>query len=681
MKNDAEACRYAERGIRGGPAGCLNLRPLPSMSGSRLKRPMALAKNKEIAFIIALLLLCPLALADENWVEKLPSGWIRSFPSEDKIPSSSHYPTAGAAYLLDEDILYAADKIEVVVVIMKIFDRRGYDYAEVVTPFYRQAELLEVRGRTRKKDGTVIELGQEDIHEISVSKDLKRKRFTLPGVEDDCLIQYEIIHRSRAYNLSGIRYFQNEEPTLLSRFNLIVPKDLQVIYYDSPPGILDTARKTPLHSEKTSLYTFVKSDLLARETESAMPPLFNYSPSLAFSITAPKEEEELAVSWENVSKWYFETIQAHFAPSGNVKRLARKLTRECVEEKEKVEKIFYFVQSHFKADFPSRSIFDQAEAIFNRQVGSSAEVSGTLYALLKSVGVESTPVLVPNREMVIDLPEVPMLDWFSHLLLRVKAEEQDLWLDPSRATNCLDCISEVYQGVDGLLIQQSGGKLISTPLVEYVENLRRSVVYVSLAEDGSVDCESQEIYSAPRSGKIKSVLRNQTISERRDDLAKRIRLYCPGALLDSFQLGDLYSYVGDFEIYCKFNSSHYVQRNDSVFYLNPNILNRDVTAKDFAEPARVFPIMFDQIKADVDSSVISIPSSYKVLCVPDPVSLETDFGKFNTEYQLQENSIVYKRTFIIKKLLVAQSIYRDVKNFLNQIFEEDQKLITIRKPG
>jgi len=195
--------------------------------------------KKKIAFALAILFLCctKLIFGDDNWVEKLSSGWIRSFTPENQIPSSSDYPTAGAIYLLDEDIFYVADKIEVRVVIMKIFNRRGYEYTKVATPFYRKDESIEVRGRTRKKDGTTVELKEEDIHEISVSKDLKRKKFTLPGIEDDCLIHYEIIYRSEKYPLSGIRYFQNEEPTLLSRFNLIVPKDLQTIPQKRSPFI------------------------------------------------------------------------------------------------------------------------------------------------------------------------------------------------------------------------------------------------------------------------------------------------------------------------------------------------------------------------------------------------------------------------------------------------------------
>jgi hypothetical protein len=362
-----------------------------------------------------------------------------------------------------------------------------------------------------------------------------------------------------------------------------------------------------------------------------------------------------------------------------MKKLAKRLTQEITNDKERVEKIFYFVQSHFKTDFASRSIFDPAESIFSRQVGSSAEVTGIIYALLKAVEIESTPVLVPNGKIVIDLPDVPMLDWFSHLLLKVTLDGEDLWLDPLHQTNSVNCISPEYQGVDGLLVQESNGKLQKMPSIHHSENLKVSITNLNLRADGSIDCESREIYSPCRSAEMKNLLRSQTTFEREDELAKRICEYCPGAMLDSCGFNDLYAYGQDFAIDCRFHSSHYVQRADDLLYLNPNILNRDETAKDFAQPVRIFPIMFDQVKTDIDSVAINLPTTYEVANLPEPIHLENDFGEFRTEYEISGNQLVYKRLLKIKRLLVPQGEYKEVKGFFNRIFEEDQKSIAIER--
>jgi|GEM_PF-1344838 len=621
---------------------------------------------------------CAASWGDDNWVEKLPEGWIRSFPAENQIPLSSDYPSAGAVYLLDEGIYYVADKIEVRVVIMKIFNRRGYRYAQVTTPYYRENESVEVRARTSKKDGTIVDLNEEDVHEILESKDLRRKKFTLPAVEDDCLIQYEIVYRSSRHTLSGIRYFQSDEPTLLSRFNLIVPEHLKVIHFDSPPGILDTTKERFVDSEETALYAFAKRDLLPYETEAFMPPLFHYSPSLAFVITVPQDDEKIAASWENVSRRYFETFDTHFSPTGEMKKLAKNLTREVTDDKEKVERIFHFVQSNFKTDFASRSIFDPAESIFNRQVGSSAEVAGIIHALLRSLEIESTPVLVPDRKIVIDLPDVPMLDWFTHLMLTVEVDGEKLWLDPLYQTNGLNNVSPEHREVDGLLVRESGGKLDKTPSLDCSENLRLSIIGIDLAADGSIDCQCREVYSPSGSAATKDLLRRQTMLEREDELAKRICEYCPGAILDSHRFDDLYAYGGDFELRYGFHSSHYVQSADSFIYLNPNVTNRNETAEDLAHPGRVFPVMFDQLKTDIDSVVINLPASHELTSVPQPVELRYDFGEFSATYEIHDDRLVYNRLLRIKELLIPQSRYNDLKSFFNQIREQDEKFVVVK---
>ena len=646
------------------------------------KSEKALVIKKTILLLVISFLFFPwhrTARCEASWVEKPPDDWIRSFPPEAQIPSSSDYAGAGAVYLLDEDIFYVADKVEVRVVIMKIFNHRGYKYAQVTTPYYRENESVEIRGRTRRKDGTVIQLNGQDVHQISLSDDLKKKRFSLPGVEDDCLIHYEIVYRSKRYSLSGIRYFQNDEPTVLSRFNLVVPHHLRVLSCDSPPGVLDTAKEISAHSEAVSLYTFAARNLLARQTEPHMPPTFESLPSLAFAVTGADQGTELHASWDNISRWYLETLERHFIPSQQMKKLAKSLTKESAGRRETTERLFYYVQSHFKMGFPSRSIFDTPQTIFDRQAGSSAEISGILYALLKSVGIEATPVLVPDRGVVTRLPDVPMLDWFSHLLLKAQADGEDLWLDPYYATNGLNCISEPYRDVDGLLIQPEGGKLIRTPGLNQSENDKVTVTRLDLDSAGNIQCEVREVCSLHRSSTIKSVLRDQTIQERREGLAKRICEHCPGAILDTCLFDDLYDYGKDFNIRYRFHSAHCVQSADSLMYLNPSVLTRDETATEFFEPSRIFPIMFDQLSKDVDTVIVNLPPACRVADLPEPVHLANDFAEFHAAYSTADASVLYVRTFVIKKLIIPAASYQDVKRFFDQVLAQDQRFIAVRR--
>ncbi len=638
--------------------------------------------NKALLCLLAAFFICEAKAvpSDENWVENLPQEWIRSFPEENQIPSSGKYPNAGAIYLLDEDIFYFADKTQVKVVIMKILNRRGYEYAEITTPVYQEDESIQVRGRTSRKDGSVVELREEDIHEVSLYQDLRKKKFTLPAVEDDCLIHYEIVYHCNNYPLVGIRCFQNDEPTLLSRFNLILPRALELIYHDNPPGILDTTRDviTPKSSPVT-LRTFAKRDLPALETEPFMPPSFDYLPSLAYCVSASQANEEPRASWESTSGWYFEMVEEKLKPGGNIKKVAKNLTKECESAKEKLEKIFYFVEENFRINFPSRFVFNEAQTIFDRRNGTSAEVSGVLYAMLKAIEIQTTPVLVPDRQKAWKIPDVPMLDWFDHLMVKVDLDNQEIWLDPSYETNRIGHVAERYQGMDGLLIQKSDGKLVKTPSSDYMENLRTCVADVKLSEGGEINCSVLEIYSLPRSARVKSHFKRKNVMERKDELAQEISEYCPGALLDTSRFADLYDFDSDFRIFYKYHSPYYVNQANEMLYINPNILHREETAREFSQPTRIFPIMFDQVKVDIDSVNLVIPSGHEIVSLPEPVHLDSEFGEFSTQYQVEDGLIICTRKLAIKELLVPSNSYREIKDFFNQVFEENQKDVVLKK--
>ena len=164
-----------------------------------------------------------------------------------------------------------------------------------------------------------------------------------------------------------------------------------------------------------------------------------------------------------------------------------------------------------------------------------------------------------------------------------------------------------------------------------------------------------------------------------DELAKEITKYCPGALLDTSLFADLYDFDSDFQISYKFHSPYYVNQADEILYINPNILRRDETAKEFSQPTRIFPIMFDQVKVDIDSVSLIMPSGYEIVSLPEPVYLDSDFGEFSTRYQAEDTLIIHTRRLAIKKSLIPSSSYKEIKSFFNQIFEEDRKVISIIK--
>ena len=84
---------------------------------------------------------------------------------------------------------------------VRILNADGRAWGDVEVPVFHSEQKVErVEGRTILPDGTIIELTKDQVFESEVikTKDVKYKQttFSLPGVTDDCIVEYIYICRS-----------------------------------------------------------------------------------------------------------------------------------------------------------------------------------------------------------------------------------------------------------------------------------------------------------------------------------------------------------------------------------------------------------------------------------------------------------------------------------------------------
>ena len=121
-------------------------------------------------------------------------------------------------------------------VTMKLFNQRARALAEVNLPFNASYQSIKVlKARTIKKDGTVLSVRPDDLRVSSpftdylMYDDAQAMGFSLPGIEDDCIIDYTWQEITRPLLMPGQFWtywrFNGEEPVLLSRYTLTAPAE------------------------------------------------------------------------------------------------------------------------------------------------------------------------------------------------------------------------------------------------------------------------------------------------------------------------------------------------------------------------------------------------------------------------------------------------------------------------
>ena len=155
----------------------------------------------------------------------------------DSAPLASQYPNAGFVNLVDEAkqvIKPDGSWTTTTRVTAKVFNDRGRSIANVHLAYNSAFEKIKIlRARTIKKDGTVVNVKQEEMREVSpfagfaMYSSVKAKVMIMPAVENDCIIDYEWQVSGRTSLMPGqfyaVWYFQSREPTVLSRYTLEIP--------------------------------------------------------------------------------------------------------------------------------------------------------------------------------------------------------------------------------------------------------------------------------------------------------------------------------------------------------------------------------------------------------------------------------------------------------------------------
>ena len=122
-----------------------------------------------------------------------------------------------------------------------------------------------------------------------------QKVFTLPAVEDNCIIEYRYQITIRSQTYGSFWRFQSTIPVQISRFNLVKPAQWELDYrvYD----INIEPRTSSLSAGQVKSLTWEARDMDRLKSEIAMPSMNELGARLSLRPVGVK-------SWQDISNWY-----------------------------------------------------------------------------------------------------------------------------------------------------------------------------------------------------------------------------------------------------------------------------------------------------------------------------------------------------------------------------------------
>lgn len=428
-------------------------------------------------------------------------------------------------------------------------------------------------------------------------------------------------------------------------------------------------------------YTALK--MLAQKEEPSSPSRSNLFAKVMVGLEFFNLEgiDGNARTWTEFGKWYSEEILKGTTDlSEETKAKIKALVGVETDPIKKAQIIYKYVQE--KSRYVSIQVGIGgwkpmlASDVDRLGYGDCKALSNYTKALLKVVDVPSYNVVLYGNPRKRDIETDFVSMQGNHMILAVPNKDKYVFLE---------CTSQVdpfgYQGTftddrNVLIMKPDGGEIVRTKIYEDTGNTQISKGAYSIAENGDF---SGKIGIVSEGSQYNQKFHNDKLSPT--EIEAFYKDYW--STINNLKIKkvtfkndtDKISFTENAEI----SASNYgnLSANKMMFAVNAyNQFTQSI--KRIRNRKNPFEIQRGSI--DIDEIEIALPTNFSIEFLPQNVEINGKFGEYRTEIIKKDNNIIiYKRKFFMKKGLYTNKEYDEFRLFMEQISRNDNAKIILTK--
>jgi hypothetical protein len=608
--------------------------------------------------------------------------WGKINPEELQMTSFPEDPDADAIILFDKGEYIFGYVYPVTLRVhkrVKVFNKRGAEFANISIPFHHGEKIEGVEGFSVTRDGREYHLDSKQIF-TKQGEYWDEVVFSLPGVEEGSVFEYRYERGGKNVFFLTPWYFQNEIFTKFSQITLNVKPGWLYSYFFRNPGMAKTEPKVQAITTGTE-YVWTFENLPPIKEEPYVFCMNDYRMAVYFEESGYESifyQDRYAFNtwekWGNLVDGFYKSLEYD---KSKIDQKAKELTQNAATDSEKVANIYDYVRQ--KIDWNGeRGIFNLDKKFFGsfmtRQEGTGAEKNLLLLKLVQAAGIQAHPMLISTHDNGRVIRDKPGLIQFNHVIVRVKLEEQIL---------CLDAVERLYpygmlpvNDLEGYGLMLDGDKSYLTYISgDKVGSIKYTATKAKVSEEGDLACSTAVCYQ----GYYSPLARKQIMEKGKEEFFKqKVKDLAPSTVLDKIEHTSLDSINHPLEMSISFSADHYGQLTGEDFYINPTLFSRLAT-NPFESESRKYPVDFPYPITEIEDTELIIPDGFQVKEIPANVDREIRGIKFNKTYTVEGGRIKSHRQVAITQLLFPVSQYQELRNLYQEIIRADQLLVILTK--
>jgi hypothetical protein len=519
--------------------------------------------------------------------------------------------------------------------------------------------------------------------DVSFYSGEREKEFEFEDLKEGAVTKITVKRLHKDPHLLGRYVFSRNIPLKQKIFSLKAHKQINMGIYES--NIQDSLIHFEQYDEgEYKVYEWKMQDQDQLEVYGQERYNLHYEPHVVPYIKSYKLGDSTISFMRNADdlyRWYSSLIsQVDLTANEEMTALANELTDSLSNQKEKVERVYQWVQANIKyiafGDGYGGFIPRDPKLVYKRRFGDCKDMSSILISLLQSIGIKAHFTWVGTRIIPYQYTELatPVVD--NHMIVTYFLRDSTYFLD---ATD-----KHLKFGWGGYNVQ---GKQVLISLDE--ANYKIDSIRILPAEaNAEVDTAYMKIQDEKLTGTGNLMLTGYLAEEVYDRYEGRDEKKRKELIMYSFQKGSNkyklldynlnYDKIGKdrLDIDYTFEIESYVKQFDDKTYINMNLTKQ---IKDYKiDESQNVPRFFDYKNLINKHYILDLGDQLEVLSVPENQSVENDLAKFSVSYEQKGKALHYKLFFKQKITQLEKADFKEWNKTIEELSKALNESVTLK---
>jgi len=329
--------------------------------------------------------------------------------------------------------------------------------------------------------------------------------------------------------------------------------------------------------------------------------------------------------------------------------------------------------------------------VFSKNYGDCKDKANLMRALLKSLGIESHPVIIYSGDPNYVRQEWPSPHQFNHAIIAVKVSDQTdaptvikhpalgrlLIFDPTDDDTPVGDLPGHEQGSYALIVAGEAGDLVKMPVTPPEANRLERTVEAELGADGALAATVRERSFGQAAVKERRLFKRAARPQYAKNIERWITQTAPSANVLKSEPNDD-AREGKFALDVEFKSPNYAQlMRGKLMVFKPAIVSRRSSVF-LTEAKRKHPVVLDSEAYD-ETVRIKLPEGFDVDEMPDAVEVNQPFGNYAAKCEVKDGHLIFRRSLSLRAGTIPVEQYTSVRSFFERIRAVEQTPVVLVK--